>query len=55
MVGVLSSILRPLAENEISVFVLSTFDTDIILVKKERVDRAREVLEREGHRFSAEK
>lgn len=42
--GVIASLVEPLAEASIPVFVLSTFDTDYILVKAEHVDRASEVL-----------
>ena len=40
MVGVLASIAVPLARVGISIFVLSTFDTDYILVKEDALDRA---------------
>jgi len=50
MVGVLSSILEPLAKTRISVFVLSTFETDCVLVKAEQIERAMQVLGSEGHR-----
>jgi uncharacterized protein len=49
MTGVLSSLLEPLAAHQISVFVLSTFDTDCILVKAEQAERAKHVLQVEGH------
>ncbi len=38
MTGVLSSLLGPLAEVSVSVFTVSTFDTDYILVKKNDLD-----------------
>jgi hypothetical protein len=49
MVGVLVSLLEPLAANKIPVFVLSTFDTDYILVKAERAEVAKQVLRSNGH------
>ncbi len=46
MTGVLSSILSPLADAKISIFAVSTYETDYILVKSDRIDEARRVLER---------
>jgi hypothetical protein len=51
MVGVLASLLNPLAEAGISVFVLSTFNTDYLLVKEETLEQAIHELERAGHRI----
>lgn len=48
--GVLSSVLAPLARAQISVFALSTFDTDYVLVKEESLTKALGVLKRAGHR-----
>jgi hypothetical protein len=50
MVGVLASVCNPLAEIGVAVFVLSTFDTDFLLVKNNDIDRAAAALERAGHR-----
>ena len=49
LVGLLASILQPLAEASISVLSISTHDTDFILVKREDTAHARAVLERAGH------
>jgi uncharacterized protein len=49
MVGVLSGLAGPLAAAGISLFVLSTFDTDILLVKQVDLGRAAEVLLHGGH------
>jgi GNAT superfamily N-acetyltransferase len=49
LVGVLASLLDPLAEAGVCVFVLSTFDTDYLLVKEPGFGRAAEVLQRAGH------
>jgi len=49
LVGVLASLLNPLAEAGISVFVVSTFDTDYLLVKEDNLEAATEVLARRGH------
>lgn len=50
LVGVLASLLEPLAQASVSVFTLSTFDTDLILVQEVQLDRAVNALERAGHR-----
>ncbi|HCB06942.1 MAG TPA: ACT domain-containing protein [Nocardioides sp.] len=49
LTGVLAQLLAPLAEAEISVFTLSTFDTDWILVPGDAADRAEEEWRRSGH------
>jgi hypothetical protein len=48
MIGVLSSIAAPLARAEISIFVISTYDTDYLMVKKPLLDRAAQVLREQG-------
>jgi hypothetical protein len=53
MTGVLSTLLQPLAEAEISVFVISTFDTDWILVPLQDADKAAEEWRRRGHTVAA--
>jgi hypothetical protein len=52
LTGVLASLANPLAEARINIFAVSTFDTDYLLVKKDRVSRASEVLIRSGHRLT---
>ena len=49
MVGVLSSVLGPLAATDVSIFALSTFDTDYVLVKRERLAAAISALTAAGH------
>ncbi len=49
VVGVIASITGPLAEAGVAVFVLSTFDTDHLLVKAEDLDRTVDSLEAAGH------
>jgi hypothetical protein len=49
MVGVLASLVQPLAEARISVFAISTFDTDYLLVKENDLKRAASVLCAAGH------
>jgi hypothetical protein len=48
--GVLSSLAAPLARAGISVFAISTYDTDYLLVKQEALDQALSVLTAHGHR-----
>ena len=45
-IGVLSSILSPLAEACISIFAVSTFDTDYLLVKNEQLELSISVLQK---------
>ena len=52
LTGVLAGLLRPLAEAGISVFTLSTYDTDWILVPGADADRAEEEWRRSGHEVS---
>lgn len=49
LTGVAAALTQPLADAEISVFVLSTFDTDYVLVKAADLPRATEVLVGAGH------
>ncbi len=47
--GVLSSLLAPLADDDVSVFTVSTYDTDWILVPAGDADRADTAWQRAGH------
>jgi uncharacterized protein len=49
LVGILASIADPLAEAKISIFAISTYDTDYVLVKAADLDTAVDVLQRAGH------
>lgn len=49
LTGVLASLLEPLARAKVSIFALSTFDTDYILVKAAQADTAARALEAAGH------
>ena len=49
LVGIFASMTQPLAEARLSIFALSTFDTDYLLVKAGDLERARAVLEAAGH------
>ena len=44
LTGILASLAQPLAEAKISIFSISTFDTDYILVKKENLQKAIAIL-----------
>ena len=48
-VGVMASLASPLARARISLFVVSTFDTDYLLVASESLAVAVSVLEQSGH------
>lgn len=49
LVGVISALTGVLAEAGISVFVVSTYDTDYFLVRAEYLDKAVEALINAGH------
>jgi uncharacterized protein len=49
LTGVLSSIVGPLAAANISVFALSTYDTDYLLVRGQRLAAAIDALRAAGH------
>jgi hypothetical protein len=52
MIGIAAALLAPLAEARISVFMISTYDTDYVLVKRERLAEAADALRRAGHDVS---
>lgn len=51
LVGILESITKPLAEHQISIYALSTYNTDYVLIKKAQLEKAIEVLQEQGHQF----
>lgn len=51
LTGILARIASVLAEAEISIFAISTYDTDYVLVKKEKLAAAKETLSKEGYVF----
>ena len=51
LTGVLLSLLGPLAAAGVSVFALSTFDTDYVLVREAALEEAKAVLTGAGHRI----
>ena len=54
-VGVLASVAGPLAEARVSIFVLSTFDTDYVLVKEPQLDAVVAALRDHGHEVRGDK
>lgn len=51
LTGILANISGHLASAGISIFAISTFDTDYLLVKTVSLDKAKEVLCKAGHTF----
>jgi hypothetical protein len=49
-VGVIASLVEPLAKADVPVFVISTFDTDWLLIQEPFLERAIDVLEKSEHR-----
>ncbi len=49
LIGILAGITGILAEEDVSVFVISTYDTDYVLVREEALERATSALRRSGH------
>ncbi|MFF1508335.1 ACT domain-containing protein [Streptomyces sp. NPDC058326] len=49
--GMLALLLSPLAEGGVPVFVASTYNADLILVPRDRVRDAADVLRARGHRI----
>ncbi|KAG0278071.1 hypothetical protein BGZ95_004776 [Linnemannia exigua] len=49
LVGIMANLSGALAEHKISVFVVSTYDTDYILVKEDKALDAKKVFEGIGH------
>jgi hypothetical protein len=48
-IGVLASLVQPLAKEQVSVFVISTFDTDYLLIQSSRLQMAIQTLRDAGH------
>lgn len=51
LTGILLSIAAPLADANISIFALATFDTDYVLVREAQFDQAKAALIAAGHRL----
>lgn len=50
MVGIMAQIGSVLAQAKVSIFVVSTFDTDFFLVKEKDLHKAAEALEKDGYK-----
>ncbi|NOU93242.1 ACT domain-containing protein [Paenibacillus sp. LMG 31456] len=53
LTGILASLANPLAEHNISIFAISTFNTDYLLIKIHSLEKAKSVLEIAGHSFNS--
>ena len=51
LTGILSALAMPLAAKQISIFSISTHDTDYIVLREANLADARDILERSGHIF----
>ena len=51
LTGILASLTSPLAEVGVSIFAVSTFDTDYLLVKDKDFEKAKATLGEFGHQF----
>jgi len=49
LTGILASLTAPLATGKISVFAVSTYDTDYLLVKDEQLEKAVQALREDGY------
>ena len=50
LTGIVAALAVPLAEASVSIFSVSTYDTDYLLVRDEDVEKAIAALERAGHK-----
>ena len=51
LIGILSKISTILAQSKISIFAISTYNTDYILVKADKLEKAIKVLEQNEYKF----
>ncbi|MBT6337840.1 MAG: ACT domain-containing protein, partial [Desulfobacula sp.] len=51
LTGIMADISAVLAKAEISIFAISTFDTDYILVKSEKLPETKRALQNDGYIF----
>lgn len=52
LIGILSQIASILADNAISIFAVSTYNTDYVLIKSENYQRGLEILKSKGYEIS---
>ena len=53
LTGAISSLVEPLAAAEVPIFLISTFESDYVLVRSSDLARAADALESAGHEFAA--
>ena len=49
--GIVSSVIQPLSDNKIGIFVVSTYDGDHLLIQRNHLDQAIGILTSSGHVF----
>lgn len=49
LIGIISEVSRILADNHIGIFVVSTYDTDYVLVKADQFQEAMRLLQEKGY------
>lgn len=52
LIGILAKIAELLAQNGISIFAISTYNTDYVLIKNENYQKALDVLEHAGYEIT---
>ena len=52
LTGILASLATPLADAEVPIFAISTYDTDYLLVRRDELEAAAEALRGAGHAVS---
>ena len=53
-IGIIFSLTKPLAQNSVSIFVISTFGTDYFMVQEKDLATTRDVLTSDGHQVRTE-
>jgi len=51
--GIIASLIQPLADAQLPIFVISTFESDYVLIRSADLGRAADALEDAGHEFAA--
>lgn len=54
LTGILASIADPLAQAGVSIFAISTYNTDYLMVKEQKLDVALRALKQAGHTVEVE-
>jgi len=50
LIGIIASLANPLADAGVSIFVVSTYDTDYLMVAEDSIEKAIRALEAAGHK-----